>query len=55
MITQCELNQGDTNEDAKLDGENTRSPQPYTKNYKQLSKAGSRIVLPQEKAYQIFV
>lgn len=34
----CELNKDEANENAKLYGERPMRPQPYTKNYRQLSK-----------------
>lgn len=42
MTVQMQCKQGDTNEHAKTDEEKPRRPQPYTKDYRQLMKAGSR-------------
>jgi hypothetical protein len=51
------LNKGDVNGHPKLNNEKSRRPQPYTKKYRQLSKAGSkRCALPGgRRAYQLVV
>lgn len=46
----CELNKNDTNGHTKLDKKKPRRVQSYTKNFRQLRKAGSkRDVLPREE------
>ena len=56
MTAQMLVNKDDTSKHARLDGEKSKRPQPYTKSYRQLRKARSeRGRPPQGRSHQLVV